>query len=105
MSTLSTHEETEGKTFTSDNKTEVITKTETSTPENKQNLKTITMYSQEISPNELAAQLSVPFSALYKAKEELGQMWSRGKLDYCKVKRICTKFGCEVIDLSPKDNF
>jgi hypothetical protein len=91
--------------FTKDDKTADITKTENPASEDKQNLNTITMYSQEISPNELAEKLSVPFSALFKAKEELGQMWSRGKLDYCKAKRICSKFGYEIIDKSPKDNF
>ena len=88
-----------------DKKAAVTTKTENSEFENKQKAKSITFYSKEIDPNELAKKLAVSFSTLYKAKEELGQVWSRGKLDFYKAKQICSKFGYEIIDKSPQDDF
>ena len=79
----------------------------TANPEskNKQNAKSITMYSKEMSPNELANKLGVSFSELLSAKEEIGRIWTSEKLDFYKAKEICSKFGFEIIDKSPKDNF
>ena len=88
-----------------DKKTVVPTKTKHPVSENKQNPKSITMYSKEIDRNELASKLGVSYSKLMEAKEELGEVWPNVKLDYYKAKRICSKFGYEIIDESPKDDF
>lgn len=88
-----------------DKNTAVSVKTKKPASENEQKAKSITLYSKEIDPNELAKKLAVSFSTLYKAKEELGQVWSSGKLDFYKAKQICSKFDYEIIDKSPKDDF
>ena len=88
-----------------DKKTADITKNENPESENKQNAKSITMYSKEMSRNELAKKLGISFLQLQSAKDEIGQIWTSEKLDFNKAKEICSKFDCEIIDKSPKDNF
>jgi DNA-binding Xre family transcriptional regulator len=83
----------------------VTSKTENLASGNKQKAKSITMYSKEMSRNELAKKLGISFLQLQSAKDEIGQIWTSEKLDFNKAKEICSKFDCEIIDKSPKDNF